>query len=38
MGLLVVAAEAPEMRPVFLDPILKIGDRVAADAELDQVK
>src|SRR5215207_7789670 len=38
VGLLVGAAEAAEMRPVLLDPLLEIADRIAPDAELDEVE
>src|SRR5215217_2593075 len=38
MGLLVGPAEAPVMGAVLLDPILEVADRIAADAELQQME
>jgi hypothetical protein len=36
--LLVGAPEPPVMRAVLLDPLLEIGDRIAADAKLEEVE
>src|SRR5215203_7305717 len=38
VGLLVGTAEAPVVGAVLLDPILEVADRIAADAELQEVE